>query len=498
MENKIFLAKIIFCLLFSFFVPIIFAQESVSGKGDLTASNVISSTYEAGRSVQIAISSSYYPITPGDVYTLSFIAGSVPVNYTIVIDRTYKVRVANLGIIDATEKSYIELKNQVEALVAKNYPMSAVQFVLTQTAQFTVFVTGEVKRSREAQAWALSRLSQFWDEHRTEYSSMRNVVIRSSSGIEKRYDLYRAWRYGDLSQDPYVRPGDTIIFEKYERQVTIEGEVKRPEKYQLVKGEGLKDLIEVYGNGITPIADLSRVELTRYVDAQYVSGEKIYLTEKDVQENYRLQDYDAVRVPQIVELKPVVFIEGAIGTGEVSTALEATNRISIQFDTGENYASLVRKYRNAFSMVSDTSNAYIIRQDQKIPINLNPMLYDASYKSEYFVEANDKLVIPFRQYFVTVSGAVLKPDRYPYIPDRDWSYYIELAGGFDPQKNRGERVTIFDISEKKMNKTDPIGPESIIRAENNSFLYYFNQYSPFITTTLFVVTTFLSIYTVTR
>jgi protein involved in polysaccharide export with SLBB domain len=59
------------------------------------------------------------------------------------------------------------------------------------------------------------------------------------------------------------------------------------------------------------------------------------------------------------------------------------------------------------------------------------MLYDSSYRSEYYVEANDVLVIPFRQYFVTVA----KPGRYPYMPDRDWEYYIALAGGFDPVRN---------------------------------------------------------------
>ena len=37
---------------------------------------------------------------------------------------TYKIRVSNLGIVDASGKTFLELKKQVEDIVSKNYPMS--------------------------------------------------------------------------------------------------------------------------------------------------------------------------------------------------------------------------------------------------------------------------------------------------------------------------------------------------------------------------------------
>jgi hypothetical protein len=78
----------------------------------------------------------------------------------------------------------------------------------------------------------------FLADNRTKYSSMRKVRIRSAGGSEKVYDLFKAQRYGDLNQDPFVRPGDTIILEKYDRQVTIEGEVRRPGRINCWKGKG--------------------------------------------------------------------------------------------------------------------------------------------------------------------------------------------------------------------------------------------------------------------
>jgi protein involved in polysaccharide export with SLBB domain len=96
-----------------------------------------------------------------------------------------------------------------------------------------------------------------------------------------------------------------------------------------------------------------------------------------------------------------------------------------------------------------------------------------------------------------VAGAVNMPGRYPYIPDRDWEYYIGLAGGFNPDRNSGESITIQNIDGKKLKKTDPITPEITITAQTNSFLYGFNRWAPIVTTILSIVTSFLTVMAVT-
>jgi protein involved in polysaccharide export with SLBB domain len=125
-------------------------------------------------------------------------------------------------------------------------------------------------------------------------------------------------------------------------------------------------------------------------------------------------------------------------------------------------------------------------------------LYDETYRGEILIEANDTLIIPFRQYFVTVAGAVVNPGRYPYIPDRGWEYYIALAGGFVPERNRQESIMITDIQGKKLKKTDYITPETVITAKTNHALYYFTRYAPVITTILSITGTTLSILALAR
>ena len=227
--------------------------------------------------VQLAMSNSDYLVTAGDIYGLGFIVGSSPMEYKIIVDSSYKVRVANLAVIDAAGKSYLTLKRQVEDIVSKNYPMSGVQFTLVTPAVFNVIVKGEVVQTSEQSAWALSRLSSVIADNLTNYSSIRDITVTSSAGVSKHYDLYAALRDGDVAQNPYLRPGDVITIRKVHKKVTINGSVRRPGTYELLEGEMLKELIDDYAGGFTEYADTSRISVTRIVNGSEKTGSVFYI-----------------------------------------------------------------------------------------------------------------------------------------------------------------------------------------------------------------------------
>jgi len=485
MKNKYLLFYIIFITICS--CVYVSAQSSSTQKDN--SALIIGG--EASRETILARSSADYMVTPGDIYLLSYAAGATQVSYAILVDSSCRIRVSNLGVINGTGKTFMQLKNEVEAAVTNNYPLSGVQLVLTQPAVFKVYVNGEVNKAGEASAWGLSRLSSFINAassqeiNLTAYSSIRDISVRSANGQTKVYDLFKAQRYGDLSQDPYLRPGDVITFNRIKRIVTVNGAVERPGTYQLLDGQNIRELIEIYGSGFTSAANKARLELVRLVN-------KLFLSEIDYTNNYILENNDVITVPSVSQLLPVMFVEGALMSG-ITSDLAGTTRITVQFNNGDTYASLVRRNINWFTPVSDTQNAYILRKEERIPINLNPMLYNAAYSDDIPVHDGDILIVPFRQYFVTVAGSVARPGRYPYIPDRGWEYYIGLAGGFIAERNAFNAVTITDIKGKKRKKTDLVLPETTITASTNHGLYYFNLYSPVIVTVLSLVTTFFSI-----
>jgi protein involved in polysaccharide export with SLBB domain len=485
-------------LLFIVPVWVVPAQSDISSGDLIDTESAASVAATAGfLNPQFAMSNAGYRVTAGDVYTLAYAVGSTQVTYPIAVDASYRIRVSNLGVINAAGKTFLQLKAEAEAIVSNNYPLSGVQLVLTKPALFMVYLKGEVASAAEYPVWALSRLSSLLGGGRlTAYSSLRDVTVTSSGGQARVYDIFKARRDGDLSQDPYIRPGDVITVNRVERVVRIRGAVERPGTYQIRGGENLSELVRRYGSGLTPLADVSRIELIRYVAGGSDSGEKFFLTGRDIEEDYTLNNLDVIYIPLITELMPVMFVEGAVQlvNEESGTVLSEANRVTVRFTEGENYASLVQRNRGWFSAVSDTRNAYLLRGEERIAMNLNPMLYDSRYRSAYYVEENDTLIIPFRQYFVTVAGAVTRPGRYPYIPDRGWDYYVALAGGFDPVRNGFESVEIKDITGKRLSKGEEITPETIITARTNGGLYYFNQIAPVITTALSIISTTLSVY----
>jgi protein involved in polysaccharide export with SLBB domain len=317
-------------------------------------------------------------------------------------------------------------------------------------------------------------------------------IILNEDNIRENFLLYN---YDAITINTITSERPVMTVNRMERIINLAGAVRRPGTYNLMPDENLRDLIEVYGDGLTPLADATRIELIRYVDAESEVGDKIFLTVEDLKNNFSLKNYDTVTVSSVSDLQPVLFVEGAVRTTD-DGELTASNRLVVRYNMGENYASLVRRNSAWFSAVSDTKNAYIIRGDEHIPINLNPMLYDINHREDFFIEDGDTLIIPFRQYFVTVAGAVNTPGRYPYIPDRTWDYYIALAGGFKPGENSMESVIIANMNGKRMKKTDAISPETVITARSNSFLYYFNQFSPVITTTLTMIMTIITLQAV--
>lgn len=94
-----------------------------------------------------------YKVTAGDVYTLSFFQNGAGNSYTIIVDSTYKIKIANLGAINCEKLSFIQLKQNIETLVMRNYPLSVVTFAMLQPSVFNVTVKGEVFSAHEIKAW---------------------------------------------------------------------------------------------------------------------------------------------------------------------------------------------------------------------------------------------------------------------------------------------------------------------------------------------------------
>lgn len=85
-----------FTLFFSIFtcLPLKVAICQGGGKTD----NIKTELFSAN--AQLAMAEKDYKVTAGDVYTLSFYQNGAGSSYTIIVDSTYKIKIANLGAIN--------------------------------------------------------------------------------------------------------------------------------------------------------------------------------------------------------------------------------------------------------------------------------------------------------------------------------------------------------------------------------------------------------------
>jgi protein involved in polysaccharide export with SLBB domain len=85
---------------------------------------------------------------------------------------------------------------------------------------------------------------------------------------------------------------------------------------------------------------------------------------------------------------------------------------------------------------------------------------------------------------VTVLGAVNSPGRYPYVPDRGWRYYVDLAGGFSEDLNDFGTVRIRDRDDREVDTDASVGPEYTIVARRDSPRYWLLRSLNVATTTM--------------
>ena len=352
-----------------------------------------------------------YKVTAGDVYTLSFYQNGTGNSYTIIVDSTYKIKIANLGAINCENLSFIQLKKNIEVLVMRNYPLSVVSFAMLQPSVFNVLIKGEVFSAHETKAWALTRLSDILPAAElTEFSSTRNIKIKNTNGKTKTCDLFKAQRNADFSENPYLRPGDEIEFFKTDRKVSISGSVERAGTYELLKDENLFELINIYAKGATKTANLLRIRLLRFEDSenQAESHKKIiYLNKDSMEKNFSLADMDSVYIPDQNEIQSSIEVKGVIknpANGHSETdAYNARSyniyRRKLTFFATETYSSLLRRNRDLFTVFSDLENTYIQRSSEQIKLQADKILDDFSFENEIFVQKDDEMIVPFKALF---------------------------------------------------------------------------------------------------
>ena len=214
------------------------------------------------------VDASEYVIGPGDMLQLN-LSGGVTRSWDAMILPEGTLYVPSIGPLSLTGMTLAEARKIVQQRLSVEYRGVSVDLRLLRPRTFLVYMVGETSQPGAHEVSATSRASELLTESLFgEAASRRNVEVRRRTPqgeTRTRIDLTRFRLTGYLAHDPLLREGDQVYFPRVSAEVTIEGAVARPSKFDLAQGDSLSTLFTLAGGPVPSSTD--QAVLVRFVDA---------------------------------------------------------------------------------------------------------------------------------------------------------------------------------------------------------------------------------------
>lgn len=298
--------------------------------------------------------------------------------------------------------------------------------------------------------------------------------------------------------DVELQPNDVVVIPSVielmpKGDLIISGAVSKPGNYTYAKGMTVEDLI-IQAGGLLEGASDAKVDISRRIADNDATGvqskiaENYSITLKDGlvvegESGFVLLPNDIVDIrfsPTFVEQRRVT-IEGEVPFAGSYTLGNRTERLSdlvaraggvSQFAYLKG-ANLKRKFteeekelrkeslRLATSGAADDSitTSYMFTSEYyPVGINLEEALAHPGGYEDLVLQEGDELFIPELVNTVKISGAVLYPNSVIYTPGKKLGYYIDQAGGWDDDANKGGSYVVYmngQVSKGRGSKIEP-------------------------------------------
>ena len=193
-----------------------------------------------------------YILGPGDDVSID-IWGSSNAKIHSVISRDGTILVNGVGPVtiggQTIKRAESTLKTRLSRIYGDIGSSSHLKLTINRARSITVNVVGDVLMPG---AYALPALAQvtsaiFMSGGVLETSSVRDIRLYREGSCVGRFDLYAFIFNGASGEDLRLQDGDIISVPSYRSVVTVDGEVKRPMKYEILEGESVADLLSYAG-----------------------------------------------------------------------------------------------------------------------------------------------------------------------------------------------------------------------------------------------------------
>lgn len=371
-----------------------------------------------------------YKLGPGDEIIIDIWGTSqVSIQQTITPDGA--ISIDNLGLVflngmtvnQATNYLRKEL-NKIYAGLTDENPTSQIKVSLGNSRTIQVNVMGEVYQPG---TYAISAFSTVFHALYnaggvSNIGSLRNIqVVRNGKRIAN-VDVYDFIMQGKTKDDISLQEGDVIIVSPYEALVKIEGNVKRPMKYEMKSDETVATLLKYAGNFASDAYTRS-MKLVRQNGKEY----QIFTVDDMDYSVFKLKDGDVLTAEAILnryenklEIKGAVYRPGIYQFGgDLNTVKQLIEKADgVMADAFLGRAVLHREREDLTKEI--------------IQVDLKAIL--GGTKPDIALKRNDVLYLPSIHDLqdlgnIELFGEVARPGKYIYADNMTLEDLIIQAGG---------------------------------------------------------------------
>lgn len=232
---------------------------------------------------------------------------------TLEVDREGQVNFPKLGPVNVAGFTYEDAKALIKQRVKDQLIGVEAVVSIGRLRAINVFLAGEVKVPGAYSVSALATVSQalYQAGGVTEIGTLRNIHVKRNGQIAGHFDVYDLLLRGDASGDARLRSGDVVFVPPYSQLITVDGEVKRPMKYEVKTTETVADAISMAG-GFKSSAFKGIAVLTQQSSSHDLPVVKNIALSNQAQMAQRLADGDALRIMPVGEsLDNAIMVKGA-------------------------------------------------------------------------------------------------------------------------------------------------------------------------------------------
>jgi len=382
--------------------------------------------------------------------------GNNEMSQKVIVDETGSIKANYIGWVFVKGMTFGEAKKLLASKYSNVFDMkrTSLNVNINHSRVITVNVTGD---AISPGSYTLPAMNTAFNvlvatNGPSDMGSVRMIKIKRQGRVVSTLDVYKYLHDEGRNQDFFVENNDYVQIQAVQNIVTLSGAVKRPHKYEMLRDEGIVDLMR-YSGGFAANAFRQNVLIKRNngISISYITIDIDSITRRGA--NFKLLDGDSIFV-NTLKAKPqnVVAIKGAVMAPG-----------NYQLRKGEKVSNLVAK-AGGIDAASYLGQAYIIRLDEEynkqlIPINLKAALSNG-FSDNLPLQTNDTVMVLSKQRLrkrlkIGIYGSVKLPGEYEFAKNMTLKDLILTAGGFNNEaaNNKIEISRLRKYESDAMNKS---------------------------------------------